>query len=201
MKTWLLNPPTQLPNSTPHTSLTDKEKKKMAKKVKKEVLSPLVSSLYEDIKETLVDDPLLWWWNRLKTLVVQLKTSIDQNYSLISTAAAAGAEGADLLITWKQRSVDEAGVHQEVIHIAALELKDQRQTPFTEWDDKWNSLMSPLCILHWMPLFFPDCTFSIHFIFAGREQSTLRQGSRFVTIKKGRSLQERSVKMFGEDGA
>jgi len=73
-----------------------------------------------------------------------------------------------LLITWKQRYVDEAGVHQEVVHIAALGLKDQRQTSFTEWNDKWNSIMSPFCILLWMPLFFPECHFSIHFIFAGR---------------------------------
>jgi hypothetical protein len=97
-----------------------------------------------------------------------MKISIDQNYSLISTAGG-GAEGVDLLIDWKQRYVDEADVHQ---------FKDQRQTPEKKWNEKWNSFLdSPLDAT-----FFPDCTFSIHFIFAGREHSMLSGENRIVLI-------------------
>mmetsp|Transcript_16375 Transcript_16375/g.17111 ORF Transcript_16375/g.17111 Transcript_16375/m.17111 type:complete len:489 (-) Transcript_16375:120-1586(-) len=126
---------------------------------------------YENIKTTLNGKDETWWI-KLNSLIVQLKTSIDDNHSLISTAE--GAEGADLLIIWKQNTFDDdnIGVNQEVVHIAALELKDQRQTPLDEWEKKWNSLMSPLCILHWMPFFYPNCHFSVHFIFAGREHSS-----------------------------
>jgi hypothetical protein len=134
---------------------------------------------HEAINQTLTGDDKDWW-NRLKTLTIQLNSSITQKHSLISTAG--GAEGVDLLIAWKQLAPDttlsdedddDVTVADKVIHIAAVELKDQRQTPLKSWNDKWNSLMSPFCILHWMPLFFPDCTFSIHFIFAGSEHSTI----------------------------
>lgn len=109
------------------------------------------------------------WWKRLKCLTAQLKTSIDQNHSLIATAD--GAEGADLLIIWRQYLNDSNDdLKKEVIHIAALELKDQRQTPIEHWEKKWNALMSPYCILHWMTLLYPEETFSIHFIFAERAQ-------------------------------
>ena len=132
----------------------------------------------EAINQTLTGDDKDWW-NRLKTLTIQLNSSITQKHSVISTAG--GAEGVDLLIAWKELAPDATlsgeddyvTVADKVIHIAAVELKDQRQTPLKSWNDKWNSLMSPFCILHWMPLFFPDCTFSIHFIFAGREHSTI----------------------------
>jgi hypothetical protein len=58
------------------------------------------------------------WWKRLKSLTTRLKTSIDQNHSLIATAD--GAEGADLLIVWRQDdNNDDDDDFKEVIHIAA----------------------------------------------------------------------------------
>ena len=141
-----------------------------------------LGATYEDIKKTLNGKDEAWW-NKLISLIVQLKTSIDDNHSLISTGW--GAEGADLLIIWKQSTFDDDNVsmNQEVIHIAALELKDQRQTPLDEWEKKWNSLMSPLCIFHWMPIFYPNCHFSIHFIFAGREHSSSPEEMDLLLLK------------------
>jgi hypothetical protein len=122
------------------------------------------------------------WKKRLISSTVQLKRSIDRNHSLIDTAD--GAEGADLLIVWRQDDTSEDDFQKEVIHIAALELKDQRQTPIEHWEKKWNALMSPLCILHWMPLFYREDTFSIHFIFAGREHSQVDGvGSNIVLLQ------------------
>jgi hypothetical protein len=95
--------------------------------------------------------------------------SIEANHSLIPTAS--GVDGADLLMIWKVVTVTEEDLKETVIHLAVLELKDQRQTPLSEWEKRWDSLMSPMCILFWMPLFYPQCRFAFHFIFAGRESA------------------------------
>jgi hypothetical protein len=110
----------------------------------------------------------LAWWERLQTLTSQLEALIRDNHSLIPTE-----ETADLLIVWKEDEdemmtstcVGKEREEEEVIHIAVLEVKKQS---LNEWEEKLDTLMSPMCILYWLPLFYPHLCFSFHFIFGER---------------------------------
>jgi len=77
-----------------------------------------------------------------------------------------GAEGADLLVVWRGKSAES----RPKIHVAAVELKDQRATPSEEWQKKWQSLLSPRCLIWWIKRLYADeFDLEFHIVFAGRE--------------------------------
>lgn len=117
--------------------------------------------------------------------------------SLIRTTK--DAEGADLILIWRElgtqrpsnlrgdvegddeSALDEGPHGQSAVtttHIAALELKDRRDTSVEEWDKKMKALTSLRCIVYWANIYAVAFDLSaaggvqFHIVLAGREHSS-----------------------------
>lgn len=120
----------------------------------------------------------------IKTLLESFSPSDEKSFIQCKESA----EGTDLVMTWttsqiSQESMDivvdsemddsDRSAHIDLCktyHVAAIELKDRRNTTVNEWNDKVTTLMSPYCVVWWFKALFPKDSIEFHIVLAGREE-------------------------------
>lgn len=133
-------------------------------------MSDIINYAKEKISSK-VDGVVKGWYAKLLSNLKKLLDAIESGCSVFPLVDC--QEGCDMLLIWRERDENEVTEtdtlipQTETIHLALIELKDQRQTPVDKWQSKTDAMASPRCLLWWVKILLKPI--ECHVVLAGRE--------------------------------
>jgi hypothetical protein len=133
--------------------------------------------LCNQFPEMLHDDDFKNWKDGMFAQLKKLITAVDKKVTFVPCVK--GAEGLEMVVMWttKDGSDEDSDGHQSddkctrTVNIAAIELKDRRDTTVDEWKRKLASLHSHRCIIWWFqPIVSSTWIVNFHLVLGGREE-------------------------------